>query len=299
MKYRDEVLRFDCAGESLLGVLSRPEQPLPTAVVMIVGGPQYRIGSHRQFLLLAHALAEQGHAVLRFDYRGMGDSSGAARDFEQVEADVAAAIDAALAALPGLRQVALWGLCDAASAALLYLHARPDPRVRGLCLINPWVRSEQTLTEARVKHYYRERLMSRDFWAKLLRGGLKPAALGEFLASAGRLLKAKLASQQPKRDTAQALSYQARMLAAWQAFPHPVQLLLSGRDLTAQEFRLHAEADPAWRALLAHTVHLHLCPMPDADHTFSNAQARAEVLAHSSAWLTRVNRHTAPESTAL
>jgi alpha/beta superfamily hydrolase len=49
-------------------------------VLVIVGGPQYRAGSHRQFTLLARSLAEQGFAVLRFDYRGMGDSTGAMRD---------------------------------------------------------------------------------------------------------------------------------------------------------------------------------------------------------------------------
>ena len=72
----DEVgLLFNCAGETLVGVLARPPSSQlqgSLGVVIIVGGPQYRAGSHRQFVSLARALAAAGHAVLRFDYRGMG-----------------------------------------------------------------------------------------------------------------------------------------------------------------------------------------------------------------------------------
>ena len=70
--------------------------------------------------------------ALRFDYRSMGDSPGETRDFLGVDADIAAAIDTLLAARPAIKRVVLWGLCDAASAALLYLEATRDPRVAGL-----------------------------------------------------------------------------------------------------------------------------------------------------------------------
>ena len=44
-----------------------------TAVLVVVGGPQVRAGSHRHFVQLARHLATHGHAVMRFDVRGMGD----------------------------------------------------------------------------------------------------------------------------------------------------------------------------------------------------------------------------------
>ena len=89
--------------------------------------------------------------MLRFDVRGMGDSSGTPPGFERIEDDIAAAIDALLAAVPETSGVVLWGLCDGASAALLYLDTTHDTRVVGLGIANPWVRSEVGLARTRVR----------------------------------------------------------------------------------------------------------------------------------------------------
>ena len=156
-----EVDGLPCAG-LLHGVAS----PASTGVVVIVGGPQYRVGSHRQFVLLARALATAGTPVLRFDYRGLGDSPGAACDFTAIDADIRAAIDS-LVAHTGVRRVVLWGLCDAASAALMV--APLDARIGGLVLLNPWVHTTSAEAQVRLKHYYLQRLSSRDLWRKLLR----------------------------------------------------------------------------------------------------------------------------------
>ena len=183
----ESAIAFACAGERLLGIVTRPQQAATTGVVIVVGGPQYRVGSHRQFVLLARDLAEAGYAVLRFDCRGMGDSDGEARSFEDVDLDVAAAIDALAAACPEVGSVVLWGLCDGASAALLYSLRRPDARVRGLVLLNPWVRSEQSLARVRLRHYYGERLLQPEFWKKLVRGGTNLVAAVRDLARNWRL----------------------------------------------------------------------------------------------------------------
>ena len=145
MRFSEEAIAFPCAGEQLLGIIAHPEQAKRTGVLIIVGGPQYRLGSHRQFLLLARVLSVAGYPVMRFDYRGMGDSTGEMRNFEAVDADIAAAIDAFMVACPELEHFVLWGLCDAASASLLYLHACEDERLSGFVLLNPWVRSVATL----------------------------------------------------------------------------------------------------------------------------------------------------------
>ena len=88
----EQLEAIPCAGEELVGVLTLPEEPVHIGVVVIVGGPQYRVGSHRQFVLLARHLAEQGIPTLRFDCRGMGDSSGDQRSFD-VKAFVRMSID--------------------------------------------------------------------------------------------------------------------------------------------------------------------------------------------------------------
>ena len=135
----ERALFFDCAGDTLLGIL-HPAQGVPCGIglLLVVGGPQYRVGSHRQFVLLARALAAVGIPVFRFDYRGMGDSTGQPRHFEAIAPDIGAALDTFLAESPDLRGVVLWGLCDAATANAFY--ARSDHRVLGQIALNPWVR---------------------------------------------------------------------------------------------------------------------------------------------------------------
>src|SRR3977135_1549980 len=164
----EQALAIDCEGEPLTGILSRTAGPAGRGVLIVVGGPQYRVGSHRQFALLAHHLAEHGVPTMRFDYRGMGDSDGEARTFERVGEDIRCAIDRFFASVPGLKDVVIWGLCDAASAALFYAHQ--DARVGGLVLLNPWVRTQQGAARAYLRHYYVSRLFEPDLWRKIGRG---------------------------------------------------------------------------------------------------------------------------------
>lgn len=283
MSVHESAHVFDGPDGPLVGVLSHPRLPSATALLIIVGGPQYRVGSHRQFVQLARSVADKGHAVLRFDYRGMGDSAGDMPGFENVDADVAAAIDFMFAALPGLQRVVLWGLCDGASAALMYCQRRQDPRVAGLCLANPWVRSAQTLARTHVKHYYLQRLREPEFWRKLVSGGVAWAALRGLLSNlrAARQAGTIRAGDGPGAEPS---SYQARMAMAWRDRRLPLLLLLSGDDYTAKEFTETVAIDPNWHGALERVgLNQHL--LEDADHTFSASahQRRAEAL--TCAWL--------------
>jgi exosortase A-associated hydrolase 1 len=234
-------------------------------LVILVGGPQVRTGSHRQFTLLARAAAAAGHATLRFDVRGMGDSSGRQRAYTELDDDLAAAIGALLAQVPELRGVLLWGLCDAAAAIALYSGRRADRRVLGLCLVNPWVRSEATLAQTRLSHYYGQRLRQAGFWRKLLRGGVGLSALRSWVE------QRRLA----RGSAVPGASLAAQVFHGLDACAAPLHLVLAGADLTAQEFAAQARARPGWpqrpgcpEAAVLHTV-------PDADHAFSTETAHA------------------------
>ncbi|MEO8247891.1 MAG: hydrolase 1, exosortase A system-associated [Burkholderiales bacterium] len=277
----EEALLFDCSGETACGILSLPSAPATSGVVIVVGGPQYRAGSHRQFVHLARALAAAGHAVLRFDVRGMGDSSGEPRAFDAVSDDIKAAIDALQRTVPSIERVVLWGLCDAASAALLYWHQTRDARVGGMVLLNPWVRSEVTLARTQVKHYYRERLLEPAFWRKLLKGKV---ALGAISGLLGNLRKATSRGGEP---AGAALPFQARMAVACNEFAGSILLIMSANDYTAREFEEYARGDRPWAQALARPQVLRR-DVAEADHTFSNATARRAVEEWTCEWLQSV-----------
>jgi exosortase A-associated hydrolase 1 len=240
-------------------------------VLIAVGGPQYRAGSHRQFALLANDLSAQGHAVMRFDYGGMGDSTGEPGSFEHVGEDLRAAVDHFLAQVPEVTEVAIWGLCDAASAALFYSHQ--DPRVCGIVLLNPWVRTAQGEARAHLKHYYVRRVFSAAPWAKLFRGELD---LGASVLSFLRNLK--------RASTGSKGTLPERMADGLARFKGRTLLITSGSDLTAKEFLDAVSASPLWRKLLrSPRVTRHV--LPDANHTFSRRVWRDQVSRWTSGWL--------------
>ncbi len=266
----------------MLGIVSLPAPGTPlrrTGVVIVVGGAQYRVGSHRQFVQLARFLAAAGYAVLRFDFPGMGDSPGGLLAFEESAPHIAAAIDALCSQHPQVDRVVLWGLCDGASASLLYVQATQDPRVAGMVLLNPWVRSDAGLARARVKHYYRQRLMEPAFWRKLVAGGVGWQAL--------RGLGSNLHTM--RQPLPKMLTFQELMAHGWRAFEGEIMLILSEHDLTAQEFTDHAQTHPAWRGLLLRPG---VTPyrVRGTDHTFSSRSAQREVETVVLTWLNSLRR---------
>lgn len=285
MSYREEVVQFACAKETLLGIIAHAEPVSEVGdlgalgVLVLVGGPQYRVGSHRQFVLLSRYLADNGFTTMRFDFEGMGDSSGTFPGFENADDNIAAALDVFQRQCPSIQRFVLWGLCDAASAALLYCEKTEDPRVAGLCLLNPWVRSEVSLAKAHLKHYYFQRLSDREFWRKILRGrfGLV-RSVRDLGLSVGTVFAAPN-NRGPKE------TFQARMAIAMRR-PMPVLLILGGNDLTAREFETHALSDARWRGVLSQG-HVDCQRVPDADHTFSTQIWRHRVERVVLKWLIR------------
>jgi exosortase A-associated hydrolase 1 len=280
MTFQDQALHFRCREAQLFGIASVPPQPTARGVMIVVGGPQYRAGSHRQFTLLARSLAEQGIAAMRFDYRGMGDSEGAARTFNDVDDDLRAAIDCFQQAVPAVREVVIWGLCDAASAAMFY--AAHDPRVTGLVLLNPWARTTNGHAKATLKHYYGDRLLDPALWRKIASGRFDFAAAG---ASLYRLAGAALRPRAPASGTAAcALALPERMLDGLSRFNGKILLIISPTDLTAQEFLDMAKESPPWQRLLADPrVTRHA--LEGADHTFSRRVWRDQVAGWTADWV--------------
>ncbi|MDZ7752548.1 MAG: hydrolase 1, exosortase A system-associated [Gammaproteobacteria bacterium] len=275
-------LFFPCEGDALCGILHRPARPLGRGVLVVVGGPQYRVGSHRQFVLLARTLAAAGVPVLRFDYRGMGDSEGGPRGFEHIEQDIRAAVDGFFHAVDGLEQVAIWGLCDAATAGAFYGPA--DARVTGMVLVNPWVRSAGGEARAYLRHYYLRRLASRDFWAGLFKGRVR---LWRSMVALGRQVKTArgagddVTGGQPDGEE-DALA--VRMASSLERFDGRILLIMSGNDLTAAEFQDTVTRGRRWQALLT-DARFQRHDLPPADHTFSRREWADQVSQWTLEWM--------------
>lgn len=282
----ERTVSFPCHGSMLHGILHvASKAEARRGLLVVVGGPQYRVGSHRQFVLLGRYLARHGVPVLRFDYRGMGDSEGELTDFQQIGEDIRAAIDCFCAHQPEVREIVLWGLCDAASASCFYGYS--DPRVAGLVLLNPWVRTAAGEAKAVLRHYYVQRLMEPGLWRKVL------GRRFDWRKSFGDLVLAFRKARASGSTTAldkgrEGLPRDAplpdRMLYGLTRFPGPVLLILSGRDLTAREFEDTVNDSAEWRAWAERPL-VERRGLPNADHTFSRQAWRDQVATWTLDWM--------------
>jgi exosortase A-associated hydrolase 1 len=286
----ESAVVFSCRGEPLIAVQHRPDAPTRRGIVIVVGGgPQYRVGGHRQLVLWSRRLAADGYAVFRFDYTGMGDSYGDFRGYKDISSDIGAALDCFAAQMPELSEFVLWGECDAAAAILTYAHR--DPRVAGLVLLNPYARTDAGQASAILRHYYLDRLMQPSFWRKLASLQFNPlTSLKSALqllnrARRGSATGSGTATQPtPECDIPRDLPLPQRLLAGFTRFSGKAMFIVSGRDLYAREFDdLVHRTGPWQRQFDAKGAVRH--DLPDADHTFSSAAWRDQVADWSIAWL--------------
>ncbi|MET0012480.1 MAG: hydrolase 1, exosortase A system-associated [Sedimenticola sp.] len=283
----EEFIGFKCKDGQLAAIFHPGKSCSKRGVLLVVGGPQYRVGSHRQFILLARDLSDAGVPVFRFDYRGMGDSTGSFIGFEGIQEDIRSALDCFQKLHSELEEFVIWGLCDAATAAAFY--APCDQRVKGVVLLNPWVRSEQGQAQAYIRHYYLDRLLSKDFWTKVIRGKYKfNSSLKSFL---GMVKTAKengsTLNQGCQIDLAsseQKMSLIQRMEDALDRFEGRVLLVISGNDLTAAEFVDSSMASKRFQSVLEED-RVTIEKLEEADHTFSKKVWRDKVSIITNDWL--------------
>jgi exosortase A-associated hydrolase 1 len=216
-------LTFPCAGASLAGSLD--EAVGGTGILMVTGGTQTRVGSHRMYERLAAGLAQAGHPCFRFDRRGVGDSEGAEPGFRGSRDDLVAAAEA-FRNNAKLERIVGFGLCDGATALMMF---GGEIGFDGLVLVNPWLVEAEAgqPPPAAIRQRYRERLVSGEAWRRLLTGriDLRKAARGLRRATGTR--RSGLGA-----EATESLS-RSRI---------PVRIVLARSDATA------IAAEPIWRA---------------------------------------------------
>jgi exosortase A-associated hydrolase 1 len=261
------LLSFDCDGAALGASLDSAEGE--TGLLLVTGGTQTRIGSHRMYERLAGSLAQAGWPCFRYDRRGVGDSESEDPDFRESGPDLVAAAAAFRREQPRLKRLLGFGLCDGASTLALHGGAAG---LDGYILVNPWFVEAEAgePPAAAIKSRYKEQLLSVEGWKRLLSGSI----------SYRKVLKGirKIMESRPS-------SLAGEIAAALGKARVPALLILATGDATA----IAAQAEwssPAFKSLRQTN------PEPltiDSDaHTFSRPGDEAALLAAVSEALERL-----------
>lgn len=213
-------LHFNCDG--FANAASLDQAPAATGLLIVSGGNEIRAGAFSGQAQLAARIAAAGHPVFRFDRRGIGDSAGENRGFRHSAPDLAAALAAFRANVPGINRVVGFGNCDAASALMLAGGSGCD----ALVLSNPWTiddAADNTPPPEAVRARYLAKLKRPSEIVRLLRGGVDLGKLARGLGQAAR----------PKAVPS---SLADEMRAGLAGYAGEVRFILASSDRTAQAF---------------------------------------------------------------
>jgi len=240
-----QIVPLACEGRQLLATLDGPADAT-IGWLFVVGGSQTRVGPHRLYERLALRLAQSGQAVVRFDRRGVGDSSGVDPGYLDSAADIRAALDALRDHFPGLSSILGFGLCDGASAIALVA-----PGLSGAVLANPWVVEpvDDLPPAAAIRGHYARRLLDPRAWLRLIGGGV----------NLGRLARGILRSGRREDDSL------VRRFAT--GAPRSSRIVLAEGDGTAQVFAA------AWHSLKGQRHPATILSIPTASHSFADPPA--------------------------
>jgi hypothetical protein len=269
--YRERAITFGEDG-ALVGVITEPAaRTNRPAVVLWNAGLLHRVGPSRLNVELARGLAAEGFCSLRFDLSGLGDS-GVARTAgvaaERNMGDLRAALDY-LQQQEGVAQAILIGLCSAADLA--HRMAVADGRVCGLVALDGYAYPTAGFVLRRVAAFARD-----------------PRRLAGFVRRRVRRLLARGVVAAPTSS----MEDQFRWYAPPRAQAQADLAGFVGRGLrllyvySGEAFYYYNHAGQFWkmypgldfRGLAAAEYY------PSADHLFTQAKNRADLIARIRRW---------------
>ena len=256
---------FPCAGETLAATLDSADGT--TGLLIASGGNEIRSGAHAGMATLAAEIAAAGHPVLRYDRRGIGDSTGENAGFESSADDIAAAVSAFRTRCPQLTRLVAFGNCDAASALALF---GPAAGVDALILANMWTietegdgadeaEAASAMTASAIRSRYLAKLRDPRELRRLASGGV----------NIGKLVRG-LRQATAKTEVSGLV---ARLGDALVTLDRATTLLVAEHDRTAMWFLEHWASDGF--ALARANPHLALHRLDSGSHSFANASDKA------------------------
>ncbi len=249
-----------CGSDMLAATLDSATNP--TALLIVSGGNEIRSGAHGGMSRLAARIADHGFPVLRYDRRGIGESTGQNRGFLGSVAEIAIATEF-LRQQQNIQNIIAFGNCDAATALALF---GPDAGIDGYILANPWViettgsadSEEPKISAAAIRARYWDRIRNPGTILDLLSGKINVRKLIKGLQKASR------------SEQIGALSLQLR--DALSGINGDTLILLARRDTTARAFLA------AWNSADFKSLHrnaaITVAPLDSASHSFADIEAR-------------------------
>ncbi len=292
--YRQEEVRFasTAAGVMLAGTLGVPDGAGPFPAVVLIGGsgPETRdedILRHKIFLVLADALNRRGIAVLRYDKRGVGASTG---DFATANlSDFAADAEAALVFLkarPGIASdhVGLVGHSEGGAVAPIVAVRNPSARFVVL-MAGPGMRIDallrlQNAKIAKASGVSDEEIAKKAVFFDKLYADLATASSDEQARSIARAdLAQAVADRQVRPENAEAYARLVSSPWAREAFGYdPVPMLRKlGTPVLALNGSLDLQVPPEEnltliRAALKGNPDTTIVELPHLNHLFQTAK---------------------------
>ncbi|MCW8934255.1 MAG: alpha/beta hydrolase [Gammaproteobacteria bacterium] len=114
-------LFFENSGQKLFGVIHKPDNlNINKAIVFCHAFAEEKLWSHRVYVSLARSLVKLGYLVMRFDYRGYGDSEGdfSSCSITSYKSDIQCAVEYLRNEYSGLTEIGLFGHRLGASIAV-------------------------------------------------------------------------------------------------------------------------------------------------------------------------------------
>ena len=292
---RESMHRISNAPD-LFGVMTEsigPSTSLPW-IVMLNAGAAYRIGPGRLHVPLARQLAAVGYPCLRIDINGIGDSVAADHETENdayaatAFRDVSLVCDYLHTLRPG-HPIVLMGLCSGAYVAFQSAAQLPHSAIIESILINPlvffWKEGmiiNETNTEQLVAwREYGRAIFKWSHWKNLLTGKTRAGFVGSLKRFAGHLISSFLKPGKPAAPTAKSAPQSGYGHPARQDLPGDLSRIVTASRTLAMfvsdndpgHFLLMVQARrKATQLMKQGKLKCHF--IPDADHTFSTAQAR-------------------------
>lgn len=258
-------LTFACAGETLAATLDPADGA--TGLLIVSGGNEIRSGAHAGMAALAAHVGAAGHPVMRYDRRGIGDSTGDNGGFESSADDIATAVAAMRVNAPRMSKLVAFGNCDAASALALF---GPAAGVDALVLANMWTLETETeaetddtaastMTAGAIRSRYLAKLKDPRELVRLATGGV----------NIGKLVRGLRQASVKTQPTGLA----ERLGAALAEMPLPVKLLVAEQDRTALWFLECWDSDGFAPARA--NRNLSMARLSSGSHSFASANDKA------------------------